>query len=234
LRKALVFRRQQIARWSNTSELELLYQANYLELARQTPWLTQVPLSSAQGGTANYSLLFLLLSVLRDEPVHRVLEFGVGKSSQLITDYVRAFPDAASFHVEHDPLWLEQAVAEHPRVHKVFCALQPTLVQGRDINWYSADRPDERFDLIVVDGPPAFTSASRYARAGMLNWLPGVLADEFVLVVDDANRPGERWLTDQAESTFRAHGIQAEKRQLTAASTQLFFATPGRRSALYV
>src|SRR5664280_484688 len=94
LRNALVFRKQQLSRWFGTTELELLYQGNYIELSRQTPWLTEVPLGSPQGGTANFSFLYLLLSVLRTQPVSRVLEFGVGKSSRLIGDFVSSSQDA--------------------------------------------------------------------------------------------------------------------------------------------
>lgn len=233
LRKELVYRRQRIAMRTSTSALELRHQANYLELARNTDWLSSPPVS-APGGTASYSLLYVLLSLLRTGSFTRIMEFGVGQSSKLIGAYVASNPDATSVHVEHDKEWLDVAVPHSPRIQRVYAPLTDTVVFRRKVKWYAMERPASQFDLILVDGPPAWNRGTRFDRHGILNWIPEILADDFVLMFDDAARMGERRAVAETKRLFSAADYTTLSTDYTGGSSQTVFATPKFRNAVYL
>lgn len=217
----------------NPAYLEAAYQANYLDLSRRTPWLEEVPLASPTGGTASFTQLYVLLSVLREGTIQRALELGVGRSSLLFDQYCREFR-AQIVHVDHDKVWLDREVTHGDRVTAIHSPLRPARVSGKCIQWYSCPRPHGCFDLVLIDGPPAWTSTSRFDRLGALNWIPEVLAPEHVLIIDDSNRPGERLLVQQVEQRILHGAFRSEARQLVGRSTLTVLATPKYQGFLYL
>jgi predicted O-methyltransferase YrrM len=224
---------QRVNRRLNAGYLETLYQSNYLELARTTPWLKDVPLASPNGGTASFSLLYTLLSVLRAGRTDRMLEFGVGQSSRVLRQYA-AEHGKELVHIDDNEEWLRIATEEGPGVSAEFRPPRPMRVGGHDIEWYSGEPPEGRFDLVLVDGPVAEAEGKTYNRLGVAEWIPDVLADEFVLVVDDASRPGEQALVGLVEQRLRAAGRQAGQRHIIGANSQMLFATPAFTEFLYL
>lgn len=224
---------QRLSRRLDTGALEQVHQRSYLELARRTPWLNDVPLASTGGGTASFSLLFVLLSILRDAGIAAVLELGVGHSTRLFAQWALA-AHGTVLSVEHDRLWLERVAVGSPGITATHAPLTATVVAGRHIRWYDTPRPQARFDLLLVDGPPSWSRPRRFDRLGILEWLPEVLADEFILVVDDASRPGERLLVRQLERCLERAGRHAACRTVCGWSSQTIFATPRFASCLYL
>jgi hypothetical protein len=233
LRARYVEARQKLARRGDPLSLEQLYQVSYFELAARTDWLSELPFSSPRGGTASFSQLYALLNLLRDGRFNRVLELGVGKSTALITQWVQA-SGGSSVHVDDDADWLAMAAAEQARVERIHAPLVATRVEKRDIRWYGCDRPEGAFDLVLVDGPQAWSRSSRYDRWGVLNWLPGVLADEFVIVLDDTSRRGERRLVHAAQTTLANAGRETKIREIVGANSQTLLVSPGHEAALYI
>lgn len=229
----MVRRRQRLARRLDPFALEQLYQVNYLELARQTDWLRNPPLSSPGGGTASFSQLYLLLSILRDGDFHRALELGVGKSTGLIQQWASAH-SAETVHVDDDADWLALTVKQQPGATAIHAPLAPQSVAGHEIDWYGVERPQGQFDLVLIDGPQAWTGDQKYNRLGALSWLPEALAPEFVLVIDDASRPGERRLATLAEQKLRMAGIDVQPRDVVGSNSQALLVTPKYRFAAYL
>jgi hypothetical protein len=232
-RRGLVRAGQIAARKLNATGLEQVYQANYFELARSTEWLSDPPLASARGGTANYSMLYLLLNALRDPAVTRVIEFGVGASSRLISDWSLA-TEHSSVHVESDPEWLSRAVDEAPNRTLIDAPLKPRRVADREITWYDASRPEGRFQVVSVDGPPAWSKSRRFDRLGVLDWIPELLDDEFVIIVDDASRSGESKLASSIVDGLRRVGIEAGSAMYSGADSQMVIASPAFSHLLYL
>ena len=79
---------------------------------------------------------------------------------------------------------------------------------------------DSKFDLIIVDGPPANTPANRHHRSGCLQVVDRWLDNDFILIFDDAERRGEaetivacRELLLRSRRNFHEGAILAAKRQ---------------------
>ncbi|UUY02898.1 hypothetical protein LRS13_19760 [Svornostia abyssi] len=206
---------------------------NYLELAKRTDWLTAPPLSSPGGGTASFSQLYLLLSILREGEFSRVLELGVGKSTSLIQQWAAAH-EAETVHVDDDAEWLALTVKDQPGATAIHAPLRPTSVAGHKIDWYGADRPPGGFDLVLVDGPQAWTGDLKFNRLGALEWVPDVLAPEFIVLIDDASRPGERELATLAEAKLRNAGLEVQPRDVVGSNSQALLVTPKYRFAAYL
>lgn len=62
--------------------------------------------------------------------------------------------------------------------------------------WYDWN-PSERYDLILIDGPPGYIG-----RLGILNILEECLHEETILVVDDTHRNEERQLVEEIANRF--------------------------------
>ena len=65
----------------------------------------------------------------------------------------------------------------------------------------------EKFDFIVVDAPLG-GDMKEYARIDILSILPECLCDNFVILVDDANRSGEKKTLSEIERVLRENNIE--------------------------
>jgi hypothetical protein len=139
------------------------------------------------GSAANASLLYAIFRLADEFPGLAWLELGAGQSTLLIGALNRAGRIASALTLEHDPDWASRIGA---RVgHEVRAVpLRRAEVQQNSTEIYDFS-PDNRVDIALVDGP---VGTSRRSRWGALKALEESLADEFVVVFDDAERPGER------------------------------------------
>lgn len=113
------------------------------------------------------------------QPGMKTLECGSGLSTLL-------FEAVGCDHLalEHDPRWA--ARCESVR-------LVPLKGTPRWYDW----QPANRFDLILIDGPPGYIG-----RRGILNVLEDCLHSETILVLDDTNRDAEHQLTEEIANRF--------------------------------
>lgn len=137
-----------------------------------------------------------------------VLECGSGLST-LLLGIAAERVDYQVYSLEHDESWhakVSEAVDRIGLSHvKVIVA---PLVLHNGYAWYDApgDFPAD-FSLVLCDGPPAATMGGRY---GLLPELRPSLADDCVILLDDAARDGEqevlvRW-TAEHQVTHRIEG----------------------------
>ena len=224
---------QRVNRRLNTAYLESLYQGNYLSLAGHAEWLKDVPLASPTGGTASFSLLYILLSILVDKGPAKILELGAGQSTKLLAQYADAFGRSVTV-IDEDERWLSQVMYFSSRIIGIHGALEPRYVSGKKIHWYGSSVPKERFNLVVVDGPMAYKRMLAYNRLGILDWLPEILEEEFIIIVDDANRKGERLLVSEMLQIFLRMSIKVLSKTYCGATAQCVIETPGMRKYLYI
>jgi hypothetical protein len=144
------------------------------------------------GSAANTSLLYILFRLAEEFPGFNGLELGAGQSSLLLDALARAGRLSSITTLEHDADWAAR-IGQQVAHEVVVAPLRPARVHGVDTEVY-AFAPQRRFDLVVVDGPVGRPDHSRW---GALALLETHLAEEFVVVFDDAERPGERQTIEQ-------------------------------------
>ena len=135
-------------------------------------------------GAANYSLFYLILRIVRP-----VLDLGAGQGSLLLSRLQEKRLVGTVLTVEHDADWAGsiRSQVSHEVLHS---PLTPQTVAGYETQTYdwAAILAKGPFDLVVCDGPVGAPTRSRW---GVINVLQA-LGSDFVVIMDDAERPGER------------------------------------------
>ena len=184
-------------------------------------------------GAANHGLLYLLARVFREFEIESVLEFGAGQST-ILFDLMRKTlsPDIRICTIEHEEPWAEMI---GKRVdHEIVCA----PLAGTGTSWgsgfYDASKvPQERFNLLLVDGPQSFAGRDRLARNGFADLFMSRLANDFIVIVDDAERPGERKLVKRIRETLHDAQIDFREGEALALSRQKLFCGGALYAAAY-
>ena len=140
----------------------------------------------------------------------RVVEFGTGVSTILLSRLLTQRHPQGDFSlvgVEHDPDWAAWVTEQLDRegigrgVVVIHAPLLPHALAAPGLRWYDVDAVmagldrglrGDRIDLLLVDGPPAYRDGHGLARYPALPVLRDRLAPGASVVLDDAERPGER------------------------------------------
>jgi len=143
----------------------------------------------------------------------RVLEFGAGISTLYVADRFRS-RGGRIVSVEQDREWATTVRTylkrlEIPDKHYtiIHAPLTRVGIDGATNDWYDVDRltgemPDERFDVVFVDGPPACSEATKNKRYPALPFAEDYLQSDFVVFLDDVGRGGERQVAQKWMNEF--------------------------------
>ena len=135
----------------------------------------------------------------------RIVECGSGASTIALARLLRERSGGQVWALEHDPAFaalvrarLEaEGLAEKATV--IEASLEPHPVARAACGWYATAAlkrlPPAGVDLLLVDGPPAPADApeDERSRYPALPLLAGRLGPGAIVVLDDADRAGERW-----------------------------------------
>ena len=154
------------------------------------------------------TLQFLGMLVLWRQPKH-IFEFGSGLSTLFLARLQERLGTTGPFpimSIDHSQRYLgetRRALGGSPGVHLVHAPLAVTECAGRVFTTYhpayTREIPhDVRFDLVIIDGPPAY----RYGREAPLYHLAPYLTQDALIVLDDANREPEQEALANWERTW--------------------------------
>jgi predicted O-methyltransferase YrrM len=140
-----------------------------------------------------------------------VVELGAGASTIAIGRTLRARGEGRLHSLEHHAGWAAEireradaeGLADHVEVIHAPLAPHDLAVDGG--SWYAEealDRLRQPIDLLLIDGPPAPEGALERSRVPALHVLWERLAPGAVVILDDADRPGERWALGRWEAEF--------------------------------
>ena len=163
-----------------------------------------------------------LLAVLNDIVINRrtrIVECGGGISTFYIGRLLRE-RGGHLYSIEHDDAWaalLEQQLAAEGLAAQVTVVHAPLAKPSLSWNgspWYAQDRlaaikTAGPIDLLIVDGPPAYSAALRYARYPALPYFKDALAADYTVVLDDINRRGEQEIAARWAQTL---GVPFQRR----------------------
>ena len=140
-----------------------------------------------------------------------ILECGSGLTT-LLMGMVASRRGIQVHALEHNADWHARVTEalQHFGLTNVTVHLAPLREFG-PFDWYDVplDRLPNDFSLVICDGPPGVT---RGGRSGMLPRMREKLANSFVMLLDDTNRPAEGQLVQDwtrelgARVNLHAHG----------------------------
>jgi predicted O-methyltransferase YrrM len=206
---------------------ELLYQnIVHRDLERLGVDLPLYPVRSA----ATYSYLYLLLRLVQETGPLRILELGAGLSTVLL-DRLRERFDLSLCSLEHDEGWVER-ILKQGATGVIHSPLVERSLLGHSAQVYDSSvlDSDSRFNLLLVDGPRRSRRRSRWTA---LEFIDGRLEDDFVIVFDDAERPGEIDTISAALRLLDQRGIRYGAHLTRSVNSQFVIATARFQGALY-
>jgi predicted O-methyltransferase YrrM len=179
------------------------------------------------GAAASYSLLYLLTRVMSELPVKTVLEMGSGQSTVLIDHLL---PEGGShLAYEQDADWAQRVGARVKRSQVRHSPLASLSHEGQAWHGLSGVQP-QAFDLLLVDGPNGTDPLSRFDCVPLVAAHPG---SEFIVVIDDADRPGEQETIAVLQRVLKQRGLDFKLNYLHGRNTQAVITTPRYRAASY-
>lgn len=200
----------------------------YHDSIRGKAFLKDMPIYPGRWAVG-YSFLYVLNRILGDYKPKRVIEFGLGESSKLVSSFVQhELPDTQHVILEQSEDWVIDfsnrfKLSDNSEV--VLLPLAVKEIQGHKVNTYDGlqEKVQQTFDLYLVDGPHGSNRYSRYDIVTLAQQLSA--KDEFIIIIDDTNRIGERDTIAALKELFEQKGIKIYSGDYVGTKTQTLLAT---------
>jgi hypothetical protein len=187
------------------------------------------------GGAANHGLFYVIARCFIEFEIKNAIELGAGQTSILMSQLSSRYRDRINIRtVEHDAQWAEYI---RPKVgHELFLAhLVDKTIGGHRISHYASGYFDKstKYDFVLIDGPPAYREDILMNRLGAVEIIQDNLAGDFVLIVDDAERPGEGALIDAIRRELKNRRVGFREIAIAASKRQHLFCAGAYARAVY-
>lgn len=175
---------------------ELLWRDIFADTVKGYAWYNGKSLSLGRWAIG-YNYAYVLVRVLEEFKPKRILECGLGQSSKIIADYIASEDGAVYDIVEQDPNWVDFfkqncRFGERVQIHIRDIIESNVSIQGTKSYIYKdfdSVVKGKKYALLSIDGP---WGSELYSRIDILDHIPSILQDDFVIMVDDFERIGER------------------------------------------
>ena len=211
----------------------------FKDTIKESPWVKNRSFS-LNNGAANYSFMYVLYRILNEVEPKNILELGLGQTTKLTSQYANFFTDSKLLTIDGDKDWIDNfkenlIISENMDI--VYNDLETFTFRDTENLRYKNIKDtvkDEKFDLVVIDGPQGFFSPGfrmlDYSRSNIWELIPDNLADDFVIVIDDYERKGEKntiaivkELLDENNISFSTFNSIGLKEQFVIASDKYKF-----------
>ena len=189
---------------------------------------------------ANYSFIYLLFRILDKMEPQNILEFGLGQTTKLTTQYIAYKNSKAYLNVcEHSRDWIQIYQPELPKHEHI-------RINHLNLEYFDYWRKkndkyagllelvgDKKFDLIIVDGPVG--GGKSLPRSNVVDLIGhGNLAEDFVIIFDDAERVGEKNTIRKAQAALRKKAIAFQTFERFGIKRQAYIVSKSRAFAAFL
>lgn len=181
----------------------------YHDAIRGITWLDKLPLNVGRWA-GNYPFFYVLHRILNDFKPTSILELGLGESSKFISTYLSHYlVNSSHTIVEHDEGWISAFNNRFKLCDRSLIQQYPLItnrVKGFETLGYDGiSALSHKFDLYIIDGP---FGSKKYSRFDILHLLKQVNeTDEFIIILDDTNRQGERQTLEEVINFLKGKGL---------------------------
>lgn len=201
-----------ISRESRNINKEILWAETFNNTVSGSDWLKDKSFSPGRWAVG-YQYLYAVYRILNTVKSKKILELGLGQSTKLLSQYAKANKEVKHIVVEHDQEWIdfykkENEVAENTEILKIEREYRKYKSDDKVLAFknFKEILQGQKFDFISIDAPLG-ANAKIYARIDVLEILPECLEEDFVIVIDDYNRKGEKNTVNEIERILKKHNI---------------------------
>lgn len=180
-----------------------------------------------------YALSYLLNEITINNRTN-IIEFGSGISTIFMARL--AFQNKIELKilsVDDDDNWinkLNEILSKENLTKYVQFVYAPLKLNDNNYEWYNENIIDksynnQKFDLVLIDGPKAYPKGKSHIRYGALPYIYQKLKNEFIVFLDDANREGEDQIIKKWQTEFDLQ-FNIEKNLAIAVKGNYFFSNP--------
>lgn len=183
----------------------------YRDSIRGIVWLENLPLNIGRWA-GNYAFFYVLNRILKDFQPKNILEFGLGESTRFIMSYIdNDLINTKHVVIEQDENWKKLFLNKNkmaPNTIIEVAPLEKKVVKGFEVNSYKDLEKivDTKFDLYIIDGPFGSPRFSRYDIVALAQKFDN--QDEFIIIIDDYHREGEKDTTNELIEVFKKKNIE--------------------------
>ena len=195
---------------------EILFAEVYSTTTIENCWLENRTFSPGRMAIG-YNCLYPLYRILDEMKPKSILEIGLGQSTRMTSQYVISNEETRHIVIENDKSWVEffkSNVDVSTRTDMIVLDVEmipyKEVEEVRVYKDFSKTLMGKKFDLIFVDAPVG-GDMKRYSRIDILGILPDCLEKDFVILVDDCHRAGERRTVTEIEKCLQAHNISYKR-----------------------
>ena len=200
----------------------------------KSEWLMNKSFSAGRWAVG-YQYLYCLYRVLNEFKPKSILELGLGQSTRMIGQYAAANDDVAHIVCEHDFEWIEFFKSDFSLSdNSEIIQFQLTTGHYKDdeavimYKDFKKTLKNKQFDFISIDGPFGYL-AKKYSRVDVLKLLPGCLSNEFIIMIDDFDRPGEQETVKVLKSILNEANIDFAEGQYVGEKTTKIITSKHKR-----
>lgn len=224
-----------VTKYSNAElqNLELIEAQIFNNLINNSHWCLKrdfIPLKAA----ASYSLLNILFIILENFKPQNILELGLGQTTKLTSQYVQNKNQNANVQIiEHDKEWIEYFSSQIEKssnvqlIKKDLCEIEINGTFNEKYENLLDTTKDKKYDLIIIDGP--ISKDFKYPRSNIVELIPQNLAEDFIIILDDTNRDGEKNTARLIRKAFKDAGIKYYETTRFGIKGQFIFASESRK-----
>ena len=183
-----------------------------------------------------YGLIFLKRELILNKRKN-ILEFGSGLSTIFLALVIKRMKlEATITTIESDSDWVsiieEKIFFYHLEdiITIVYAPLVDSQEEVNDQKWYNPEiilnviKDKGLFDMVVIDGPPAFYDEIKLSRYNALPFIQKFLGDSYTIFLDDAIRPGEKRIMELWKENLQVHFLVYEH-QIAVSRKGLFLSS---------
>ena len=161
---------------------------------------------------SSYAFLYVLNRILTDFSPNSIMELGLGESTKFISAYIvnEDLNNCEHIVIEEDNDWKNFFLSKNKISSNTEIRVLETenkIVEGMPTKVYKGleNVLSKKYDLYIIDGPIGTKNFSRFDMVRIVEKFKP--EDEFILLVDDFERFGEKETIGAVRGVFRKKGI---------------------------
>ena len=160
--------------------------------------------------------MYHLYRILDEIQPKNILELGLGQTTKMTSQYAKFNNDTKVFVVDDNNEWIDTFSNKLSSTDN--CTLN--YVPSEIFNYKNSENKrykdlknhvkDEKFDLIIIDGPNGFIENKfcKYSRSNIWDLIENNVANDFIIIIDDSERAGEMNTINHLEKILQKMNIK--------------------------